>query len=574
MSKEIPFEKSFASHEKSKFWSDKNRLKPDKITLGTKHKYWFDCKCRHIFDISIIKITTRNQWCPYCCNNSSKICSDEKCNTCFEKSFASHEKSIYWSNENIKTPRQVFKSSGDKYYFDCIECKHTFDMSLNGISSDNSWCSYCANKKLCDDLECKLCFEKSFESHEKSIYWSNNNELKPRQVFKFSNKKYLFDCNICNHEIDKNINSISTNNHWCAYCTNQKLCNNKECKLCFKKSFASHEKSKYWSIKNVENPRQIFKGTNYEYLFNCDICNHEFEIKISNIASKNNWCNYCSNKYLCNNKDCKICFEKSFASHEKSKYWSIKNVENPRQVFKGSQYKYLFNCNICNHEFDKDIGSINNDGWCPYCVNKKLCDNLECNICLEKSFATHEKSIYWSNKNELKPRQVFKFSSKICIFNCDICNNDYSAVLYSILNGSWCSCTKNKTEKILYDKFKDLYNITIQFKKEWCKIKNKLPFDFCIEEYNIIIEIDGRQHFEQVENWDNPEYTNNRDKFKMKCANENNYSVIRILQQDIWRNKFNWIDEIKQSIQKIIDDKIIQNIFICKNNEYDIFNNI
>jgi hypothetical protein len=58
----------------------------------------------------------------------------------------------------------------------------------------------------------------------------------------------------------------------------------------------------------------------------------------------------------------------------------------------------------------------------------------------------------------------------------------------------------------------------------------------------------------------------------MKCANDNNYSVIRILQEDVFYDTFDWINEIKQAIQKIIDDKIIQNIFICKNNEYDIFN--
>jgi len=27
----IPFEKSFASHEKAKYWSDKNELKPENI---------------------------------------------------------------------------------------------------------------------------------------------------------------------------------------------------------------------------------------------------------------------------------------------------------------------------------------------------------------------------------------------------------------------------------------------------------------------------------------------------------------------------------------------------------------
>ena len=33
----------------------------------------------------------------------------------------------------------------------------------------------------------------------------------------------------------------------------------------------------------------------------------------------------CNSKRLCANKECQICFENSFASHEKSKYWSNKN---------------------------------------------------------------------------------------------------------------------------------------------------------------------------------------------------------------------------------------------------------
>lgn len=47
---------------------------------------------------------------------------------------------------------------------------------------------------------------------------------------------------------------------------------------------------------------------------------------------------YCSKhpKKLCENKDCKACFEKSFASVDKSKFWSVKNKLNPRQVFKNS----------------------------------------------------------------------------------------------------------------------------------------------------------------------------------------------------------------------------------------------
>jgi very-short-patch-repair endonuclease len=99
-----------------------------------------------------------------------------------------------------------------------------------------------------------------------------------------------------------------------------------------------------------------------------------------------------------------------------------------------------------------------------------------------------------------------------------------------------------------------------------------LPYDFAIEDLNIIVEIDGEQHFAQISNWTSPEIQIEKDKYKMKCANENGFSVIRLLQIDIAKDKFDWLDEIKLSILKIINEKLVQNIFICKNNEYKIFN--
>jgi very-short-patch-repair endonuclease len=100
-----------------------------------------------------------------------------------------------------------------------------------------------------------------------------------------------------------------------------------------------------------------------------------------------------------------------------------------------------------------------------------------------------------------------------------------------------------------------------------------LLFDFCIPEYNIIIELDGLQHFKQVRNWSSPEEQNKSDKFKEKCANDNNYSIIRLLQDDVFNDKYNWLDELKNNIEKIKNENIIQNIYMCKNNEYDIFVN-
>ena len=102
----------------------------------------------------------------------------------FEKSFASHEKAKFWSNKNELKPEQVYKVTAKKYYFDCDKCGHDFYMSLSHISGRNSWCPYCSNKKLCGNKDCKDCFEKSFASHEKSVFWSNKNEEKPEFVLK------------------------------------------------------------------------------------------------------------------------------------------------------------------------------------------------------------------------------------------------------------------------------------------------------------------------------------------------------------------------------------------------------
>ena len=94
-----------------------------------------------------------------------------------------------------------------------------------------------------------------------------------------------------------------------------------------------------------------------------------------------------------------IPFGKSFASHEKSAFWSSKNEKKPSEVFKTSNKKYWLDCDNCDHDFDKVLSNLKNDSWCPYCTNQKLCENIECIECFNKSFSSHEKSKYWRCKN-------------------------------------------------------------------------------------------------------------------------------------------------------------------------------
>jgi very-short-patch-repair endonuclease len=231
----------------------------------------------------------------------------------------------------------------------------------------------------------------------------------------------------------------------------------------------------------------------------------------------------------------------------------------------------MFDCVICNHEFIISLYSISLGSWCQFCGKQELCSN-ECDFCFNKSFASHEKSKYWSNKNKLNPRKVFKSSGKSYLFNCNKCKREFKSIVRNVSNGSWCPYCKNKTESKLYDYLKSIYQNTVhQFKASWCKKKTHLPFDFCIPNHKIIIELDGGQHFKQISNWQSPEDTQDNDKFKMNKANENGYKMIRLLQTDVFSDTYDWQNELTDNILQLIDNKY-QNIFMCKNNEYEEFN--
>ena len=344
--------------------------------------------------------------------------------------------------------------------------------------------------------------------------------------------------------------------------------------------FSQHPKAIYWSDKNSKKPAEVALNSHKKFWFDC-VCGHSFESSLLNINQSNNWCPYCSIplKKLCDNEKCINCFENSFASHKKSIHWSDKNELTPRQVFKCTDRKiFIFNCDICKHILHMNLKNISSKGhWCSYCSHQKLCENNECEFCFNNSFSSVEKNIYLNDKN-INPRFLFKSSNKTLKFECNVCNNIFRAQLSDVTKGIWCSFCVNKTEKILFDTLKEKYNtIESQFKVEWCKnspTKRYLPFDFGIKERKIIIELDGKQHFEQISNWPAPKENRKNDLYKMKCANENGFSVIRILQKDVYKNTYDWLNELIIIVEKITNENIVQNIYMCKNDEYKDFDNL
>lgn len=159
------------------------------------------------------------------------------------------------------------------------------------------------------------------------------------------------------------------------------------------------------------------------------------------------------------------------------------------------------------------------------------------------------------------------------------CGNKSSIKFNDFQQGVRCKyCRGSQTEKIVSKFLEENYtNISSQPKFEWCKNKTYLPFDFLLDNEKVIIEVDGLQHFRQVSNWKSPEETQKRDLFKMKCALEHGYSIIRIFQEDIFNNTIDWKVLIKETINELLypnDNKTCQVHYISKDPKlYDNYKN-
>lgn len=285
------FDKSFASHAKAHLWSTKNP-EPARMTFKTAGvSRFFNCeKCSHEFECRVADMK-RNKGCGYC--DHKKLC---ECAKCFPKSFASHPKAEQWIDA-FHDPRFEFLMSNIKRWFECETCHHKFDSSPANVVN-GSWCPFCSTNgpgKLCDD-DCKMCFDKSFASHEKASFWLEElNKCEARSVKKTSNSKFWFKCGECEHLFESSLDHISFDNQWCPYCAipSRKKCEN-DCKPCFLRSFASHERAVFWSKNNPKLPHQVAKWSHDHYLFICTVHNYEFKSRIDDITKNGSWCPLCA----------------------------------------------------------------------------------------------------------------------------------------------------------------------------------------------------------------------------------------------------------------------------------------
>jgi len=275
--------------------------------------------------------------------------------------------------------------------------------------------------------------------------------------------------------------------------------------------------------------------------------------------------------HICGNQGCPNCgIEKNKIKRTKTQEQYIKEITLVHgNTYDYSKVKYIndfskicISCKIHGDFFQKASNHLLGRG-CNLCANivRGAIKRKSKEKFIEDSMKVHGDKYDYSN---VEYTNSVEKVSVICknhgIFNISPSNH---------ISGKGCSLCIFKGEEKLYIKLKKVFHsLERQCKFSWCKNKKPLPYDFCIPEYKILIEIDGRQHFEKVSNWRSNKEQFIVDKFKEKCANDNGYKIIRLLQEDVFYDKFDWFNLLTEKIEHLNEKNTIENEYICKNNEY------
>jgi hypothetical protein len=399
------------------------------------------------------------------CSKTRKVlCGQETCSTCLERSFAKHPRASCWSQKNDKKPYEVLRCSNKKFWFDCEECGHELYTAPSSLSVVHR-CVYCHGGKLCTDISCDKCHQKSFASHPMAIHWSLQNDKMPRDICKRSDQKCWFNCGDCGHSFQAALYSVQNDKH-CPFCSNQRLCL-EDCQVCFEKTCASHESMPAaWSPENALMAREVFLQSNKKIVFNCVVCHHTHTTTPNHYYHRNGSCPYCANHILCED-DCASCFQKSFASHPKVLCWSSTNPMTPRSVFQGSEQTAQFDCETCHSSFDSKLYNVLTGYWCPYCKKKT---EAILNAFLEEEYSVKKQVRFdWCRFSETRNIMPFDVMRKdhpilieldgnqhfIQVSNWgtpeNIQKKDVEKIQYSILNGY--SIIHLPQEDVWHDRF-------------------------------------------------------------------------------------------------------------------------
>ena len=348
------------------------------------------------------------------------------------------------------------------------------------------------------------------------------------------------------------------------------------CKECERNDmYISKLKTKFGE--KFDYSKVVYKGRTKDIIVICKEHTYEFKINAGYLLTYKFGCRHCildNDKKLAEQRRWTVpeWIEKAKEIHpeKKDNYTKIRFETINKELWVHDIF-----CNIHQLLYSQRATDHHGGHRCSKCGKDTLSDlyRLPYNELIQRCKELHEEEKY--EYDEKEPEDYRNGNSPIPVKCPEHGHGIWHPSAHNHINGSKCPSCLNKTEQKLYKLLSQNYPmLERQYKVDWCKNISYLPFDFVLKLLKIIIELDGPQHFIQIMDWKSPEETRSGDLYKMKCANDNGFSVIRILQEDVYYDRYDWLNVLDITINKIIEEQVVQNIYLCKNNEYEHFNPI
>lgn len=277
--------------------------------------------------------------------------------------------------------------------------------------------------------------------------------------------------------------------------------------------------------------KDLSEGSGQRVKINCDYCGKEY---------KTIYCNY--NKREDKTKD--VCSQKCRAlkQYENSKEKRAKyQFDKVREICKIYDYILLtkeeeFTTTHMHIKFickKHGIQTMMLDNFirghkCYFCSYEERAMNLRHPIEYVRSIIES-----YNNNKLLNPEEYINANTRNLKIECGSCGKIYITSLSDYINIMQIRCKScaNKEsvgERRIREFLIDNAIIFVQEKTfDDCRDINRLPFDFYLPEYNLIIEFDGQHHFREI-GFGNYESTKKHDEIKNQYCKDNHINLLRI----------------------------------------------
>lgn len=198
----------------------------------------------------------------------------------------------------------------------------------------------------------------------------------------------------------------------------------------------------------------------------------------------------------------------------------------PEENYINAKTPILHRCLIDNYTWKATPSDILHGKGCIYCGRRKssqsrLCSDLE-----------YQQKIQVINPNIISKEKYINSKTPI-LHKCLLDGYEWKAKPVNIISGCGClHCHETKGErKIRIWLESNELTYIFQYKNPECKDIRILPFDFYLPELNVIIEYDGKQHFESVDYFggiDGLLVTQKHDQIKNEFCDKNGIKLLRI----------------------------------------------